>query len=131
MTTTAMLLVMNTSTNANTVNIENPKFYDSVGGDLLEQIINVSFGWFKELDADQKTAYYSSLILALEEVQPGQYSRWYKNNASGTVRVAWQYPKNGSLCKRLHISLIAHNAQRDMQTTACFNDIDNKWHWYN
>jgi hypothetical protein len=126
-----MLLVMNTSTNANTVNIENPKFYDSVSGDLLEQIINVSFGWFKELDADQKTAYYSSLILALEEVQPGQYSRWYKNNASGTVRVAWQYPKNGSLCKRLHISLIAHNAQRDMQTTACFNDIDNKWHWYN
>jgi hypothetical protein len=122
---------MNTSTNANTVNIENPKFYDSVGGDLLEQIINVSFGWFKELDADQKTAYYSSLILALEEVQPCQYSRWYKNNASGTVRVAWQYPKNGSLCKRLHISLIAHNAQRDMQTTACFNDIDNKWHWYN
>jgi len=131
LTTTAMLLVMNTSTNANTVNIENPKFYDSVSGDLLEQIINVSFGWFKELDADQKTAYYSSLILALEEVQPGQYSRWYKNNASGTVRVAWQYPKNGSLCKRLHISLIAHNAQRDMQTTACFNDIDNKWHWYN
>jgi hypothetical protein len=126
-----MLLVMNTSTNANTINIENPKFHDSMGGDLLEQIINVSFGWFKELDADQKSAYYSSLILALEEVQPGQYSRWYKNNASGTVRVAWQYPKNGSLCKRLHISLIAHNTQRDMQTTACFNDIDNKWYWYN
>lgn len=122
---------MNTSINANTIDIENPKFHGSSSGDLLDQIINVSFGWFKGLDSDQKTAYYSSLILALEEVQPGQYARWYKNNASGTVRVAWQYPKNGNLCKRLHISLIAHDTQKDMQTTACFNDIDNRWYWYN
>lgn len=131
MTTTAMLLVMNTSIKANTIDIENPKFNSYSNGDLLEQIINVSFGWFKGLDSEQKAAYYSTLILALEEAQPGQYARWYKNNASGTVRVAWQYPKNGSLCKRLHISLIAHDSQKDMQTTACFNDIDNRWHWYN
>lgn len=127
----AMLLATSTSIKANTVDIENPKFHSSVNGDLLDQIINVSFGWFKGLDSEQKSAYYSSLILALEEAQPGQFARWYKNNASGMVRVAWQYPKNGTLCKRLHITLIAHDTQKDMQTTACFNDIDNRWYWYN
>ena len=131
MTTTVLLLVMNTSSNAQTINIENPKFYESTNGPLLNQIIDVSFGWFKGLDSEQKTAYYSSLILALEEVQPGQFARWYKNNASGTVRVAWQYPKNGVMCKRLHIHLIAHDAEKNMQTTACFNEVDNRWHWYN
>lgn len=131
MTTTAMLLVMNTSTNANTINIENPKFYEPINGNLLEQIINVSFGWFKGLDSEQKAAYYSSLILALEEAQPGQFTRWYKNNASGSVRVAWQLPRNGALCKRLHISLIAYDTEKNMQTTACFNDTDNRWSWYN
>jgi hypothetical protein len=120
---------MNTSTNAQTINIENPKFYPETNGPLLEQILNISFGWFKGLDADQKDAYYSSLILALEEVQPGQFSRWYKNNASGTVRVAWQFPRNGALCKRLHVSVIAHNMQKNLQTTACFNEVDNRWHW--
>ena len=131
MTTTVLLLAMNTSSNAQTINIENPKFYESTNGSLLDQIIDVSFGWFKGLDSEQKTAYYSSLILALEEVQPGQFARWYKNNASGTVRVAWQYPKNGVMCKRLHIHLIAHDAEKNMQTTACFNEVDNRWHWYN
>jgi hypothetical protein len=126
-----MLLVMNTSTNAQIINIENPKFHAETSGPLLEQILNVGFGWFKGLDSEQKDAYYSSLILALEEVQPGQYARWYKNNASGTVRVAWQFPRNGTLCKRLHIGLIAHNTQKDLQTTACFNEVDNRWHWYN
>jgi hypothetical protein len=131
LTTTVLLLVMNTSSNAQTINIENPKFYESSNGSLLDQIIDVSFGWFKGLDSEQKAAYYSSLILALEEVQPGQFARWYKNNASGTVRVAWQYPKNGVMCKRLHIHLIAHDAEKNMQTTACFNEVDNRWHWYN
>jgi hypothetical protein len=131
LTTTATLLVMSTSTNANPVNIENPKFYEEVNGPLLERIINVSFGWFKELDHEQKAAYYSSLILALEEVQPGQFARWYKNNASGVVRVAWQFPRNGTLCKRLHINLIAYDTEKNIQTTACFNEVDNRWQWYN
>lgn len=126
-----MLLVSSMSINAQVIDIENPKFYDSIDGSVFERIINVSFGWFKGLDDEQKAAYYSSLILALEEAQPGQFTRWYKNNASGSVRVAWQLPKNGALCKRLHISLIAHNRQKDMQTTACFNDTDNRWYWYN
>ena len=131
MTIAATLLVMSTSTNANTVNIENPKFYENVSGSMLERIINVSFGWFKGFDNEQKIAYYSSLILALEEVQPGQFSRWYKNNASGVVRVVWQYPRNGYLCKRLHVSLIAYDTEKNIQTTACFNGTDNRWEWYN
>ena len=125
------LLVMNTSINAQTINIDNPRFYSDVNGTFLRQILNVSFGWFKTLDDSQKEAYYGSIIMALEDAQPGQFARWYKNNASGTVRVAWQELRTAGLCKRLHISLIAHDTIKNIQTTACFNDIDNRWSWYN
>jgi hypothetical protein len=126
----ATLLAMNTCVNAQTVNIENPSFHNDNSRSHLGQIINTSFGWFKTLDNDQKEAYYSSMILALEEAQPGQIARWYRNNASGTVRVAWQELHNGSVCKRLHISLVAYNTMKNMQTTACFNEVDNTWNWY-
>ena len=123
---------MSTSINAQTVNISNPTFYNDVSGAYLRQILNMSFGWWnKTLDSDQKEAYYSSMIVALEEAQPGQMARWYKNNASGTVRVAWQEPRNGSICKRLHISIIAFETLKNMQTTACFNETENNWMWFN
>ena len=122
---------MSTSINAQTVNISNPKFYNDVNGAYLQQILNTSFGWFKSLDNEQKEAYYSSMIVALEEAQPGQSARWYRNNASGTVRVAWQEPRNGGICKRLHISIIAHDTLKNMQATACFNEMENNWVWFN
>jgi uncharacterized protein YfaT (DUF1175 family) len=124
------LLVMSTSINAHTINIDNPRFYNEVNGPFLKQVLNVSFGWFKTLDNEQKEAYYSSMIVALEEAQPGQSARWYRNDASGTIRVAWQEPRNGTVCKRLHISIIAYDTIKNMQTTACFNDVDNNWLWY-
>lgn len=128
----ATLLVMSTSINAQIVNISNPTFYNDVSGAYLRQILNMSFGWWnKTLDSDQKEAYYSSMIVALEEAQPGQMARWYRNNASGTVRVAWQEPRNGSICKRLHISIIAFETLKNMQTTACFNEAENNWVWFN
>lgn len=130
MTTMATLLVMSTSINAQTINIDNPRFYNEVNGPFLKQVLNVSFGWFKTLDKEQKEAYYSSMIVALEEAQPGQSARWYRNDASGTIRVAWQEPRNGTVCKRLHISIIAYDTIKNMQTTACFNDVDNNWLWY-
>lgn len=126
-----MLLVTNTSINAQTINIENPRFYNELhGGNTLHHILNISFGWFKTLDKEQKEAYHSSIVVALEEAQPGQFARWYKNDASGVVRVAWQEPRNGSICKRLHISLIAYSTVKEVQSTACFNEVDNRWSWY-
>lgn len=125
-----MLLVGNTSTtNASTVEIENPRFYNEYADMPLARVINTSFGWFKTLDSEQKQAYYSTIILALEEAQPGQFVRWYKNDASGIVRIAWQYPHNGSVCKRLHIETIAYSTAKTAQVTACYNEIDNRWNW--
>lgn len=131
LTIVVALLVTSTSIKANPVNIENPQFVNRVDGTSLKQLINIGFGWFRTLDNEQKQAYYSSIVMALEDAQPGQFSRWYMNNASGTVRVAWQEPRDGGICKRLQISIIAYDMQKNMQTTACFNDVDNRWTWYN
>jgi len=126
-----MLLATNTSINAQTLNIENPRFYNELhSGNPLHHILNTSFGWFKTLDNEQKEAYHSSIVVALEEAQPGQFARWYKNDASGIVRVAWQEPRNGSICKRLHIETIAYGVVKPVQVTACFNEVDNRWNWY-
>lgn len=126
----AALLVTSTSIKAQTIDIENPRFYNDVNGASLNKILNLGFGWWRTLDDEQKEAYYSSMILALEEAQPGQFSRWYRKEASGTVRVAWQEPRSEGICKRLHISVIAYNMQKNIQTTACFNELDNRWAWY-
>jgi uncharacterized protein YfaT (DUF1175 family) len=122
---------MNTSINAQTIEIVNPRFSNDINGAFLGQILNTSFGWFRTLDKEQKEAYHSSMILALEDAQPGEFARWYKNDASGTVRVAWQELRTNGICKRLHISLIAYNTIKNIQTTACFNEVDNRWSWYN
>lgn len=127
-----MLLVGSTSTtNAGTIEIENPRFYNSMVDSPLARVINTSFGWFKTLDSEQKQAYYSTIVLALEEAQPGQFVRWNKNNASGFVRVAWQQPHNGSVCKRLHMETVAYGIAKPVQVTACYNETDDRWNWIN
>lgn len=123
-----MLLATNTLTHAST--LDNPRFYHDTNGPILRQVLNISFGWFKTLDSAQKEAYYSSIAIALEEAQPGEFARWYKNNASGMTRVVWLHSSSMGFCKRLHINVIAHSEEKNFQRTACFNDVDNRWRWY-
>lgn len=125
-----MLLAGNTSNaDAQSINIENPRFFELVNGPLENKILNFSFGWFKTLNADQRKAYLGSIAIALEEANPGQFVRWYESDASGSVRVAWILPDSIGFCKRLHIETIAYNTQKNFQVTACFNDVDNRWRW--
>ena len=128
----ALLLVTNTSNvNAQSViDISNPRFFTNTNGPVGRQVANLTFGWFKTLDDEQKRAYYSSIAIALEEANPGQFVKWYENNASGSVRVAWILPDSVGFCKRLHIEAIAYNVRKELQTTACFNEVDNRWMWY-
>lgn len=124
-----MLSVGNTSTANNTINIENPRFFEYSNGPFLDQVLNLSFGWFKTLDRDQKKAYHSSLAIALEQGNPGQIVKWYENDASGYVRVVWILPDTIGYCKRLHIEAIAYSTRKNFQVTACFNEVDNRWTW--
>jgi hypothetical protein len=127
----ATLSVTSTSNASNQIiDIENPRFFDYSSGSFEQQIFNLSFGWFKTLDKEQRKAYLSSLVLALEEANPGQYVKWYESNASGSVRVAWILPDSMGYCKRLHIEAIAYNTRKNYQVTACFNGVDNRWRWY-
>ena len=131
LTVAVMLSVGNISNaEAQSINIENPRFFELVNGSLDQKILNLSFGWFKTLDPEQKKAYLSSIAIALEEANPGQFVKWYENNASGSVRVAWLLPDSIGYCKRLHIEAIAYNTQKNFQVTACFNDVDNRWRWH-
>lgn len=110
--------------------IENPRFFNGTDKSVWQRVLNISFGWFKTLDQEQKTAYYGSIVLALEEAEVDHFVRWYKNGASGMIRVAWIRPSNTGFCKRLHFNVIAYNTEQNFQNTVCFNDVDNRWYWY-
>jgi hypothetical protein len=123
-----MAMLWATSTFAD---IASPRFINEVDGGVARQVFHQTFGWFKTLDKEQKSAYYSSIGTALFDAQPGQFVRWYDGDASGIVYVAWQEPRNAGLCKRLHIDTVAYNNSQKVQATACFNTVENTWQWYN
>lgn len=109
--------------------VDNPRFFEYRSNSLLGQIFDVSFGWWKTLNPEQKKAFYGTIAIALDEAQPGQFVRWHEDDASGVVRVKWQLPRDQQICKRLDISVIAYNSEKVYSKTACYDESYKSWRW--
>ena len=125
------LLILTASNLAYADNIENPQFFNYRAGGFTNRLADISFGWFKTLDDEQKLAYNQSITQALMYADNGQVVRWYKNDASGMTVVSSTWPSGAGYCRRLYVQAIAYNVEKTMKATACFNDVDNRWTWYN
>lgn len=125
------LLILTASNTALANEIEEPRFFNYRGGNFTNRLADLSFGWFKTLDNEQKTAYNQSITHALMYADNGQVVRWYKNDASGMSVVSATWPSGPGYCRRLYIQAIAYNVEKTMKATACFNDADNRWTWHN
>lgn len=109
--------------------INNPRFFEYRGGPVLSEIVNLSFGWFKTLDEEQKSAYYQSITHAVMYAENGQKVEWYQGNASGYALPVMTWPNGSGYCRRMYIQAIAYNTERTMQRTACFDNPNSKWRW--
>ena len=92
-------------------------------------MLQISFGWFKSLDDEQKAAYYQSITHAVMYADNGKSVSWYQGNASGYTVPVLTWPTGSGYCRRIYIQAIAHNTERTMQRTACFQNASSKWHW--
>lgn len=111
--------------------IEEPRFFNYRAGGFTNRLADMTFGWFKTLDDEQKLSYNQANTQALMYADNGQVVRWYKNDASGMAMVSATWPSGSGYCRRLYIQAIAYGVEKTMKTTACFNEVDNRWTWYN
>lgn len=121
------ILIISSPSLAN--DLENPRFFEYRNGGFMNRLSDLSFGWFKTLDDEQKIAYNQALAHAVFYANNGEPVRWYKKDASGIVVPAMTWPSGAGYCRRMHIQAIAYGVEKTMSATACFNDVDNRWTW--
>jgi surface antigen len=121
-----MLLV---SGNVLANDIYNPKFFNYQGGTFVNHLMDVSFGWFKKLDDEEKAAHNQAITHALMYSENGQSVTWYQNKASGYSVPVMTWPSGSGYCRRLHIQVIAHGIEKTMSQTACFENAHSIWRW--
>lgn len=123
------LLVLTISTPVLADSIDNPRFFQYSSGTFINRLVELSFGWFARLDEAQSDAYQQSITQAVMFAENGQAVRWYKGDASGVAVPVITWPTGSGYCRRMHIQAIAHNTQRTMSATACFDNASTKWQW--
>jgi surface antigen len=126
----SLILALLISTNALAEDAFNPKFFDYTSNSVMTRIVEFSFGWNKKLNDIQRSAYHQSIVHALEYADNGDKVKWYKNNASGYSVPVMTWQSNGGYCRRLHLSVIAHNKHKSMAITACYSNLNSNWTWY-
>jgi surface antigen len=110
--------------------VNDPRFFEYRGGSFINQLAEVSFGWFKKLNDQQSLAYHRAISVALHTADYGHSVKWYIDDASGTVMpVAHIATGGGGYCRRMHISVIAHGIRKNFQETACYDNAHDNWRW--
>lgn len=109
--------------------IENPRFFEYKSGSFVNQLLTMSFGWFKTFDQEQKSAYDQSIYHAIMSAENGQKVEWYRNNASGYAVPVMTWPTGSGYCRRIHIQAIAHGVEKAMTATACYDNAQDNWRW--
>ena len=106
-----------------------PKFYEYRSGTFTNRLLEMSFGWFKTLDDDQKEHYHQSITHALMMAENGKKVSWFHKDASGYAVPVHTWPTGSGYCRRLHIQAIAHGVEKTMAATACYDNAHDNWRW--
>jgi surface antigen len=106
-----------------------PRFFEYRSGGFTNRLVDLTFGWFKTLDNEQKEAYHSTIHHAVMMSENGQTVTWYKNNASGMAVPVMTWPTGNGYCRRIHIQTIAYGVEKTMAATACYDNAHTNWRW--
>ena len=124
------LLILTTSSTVVAKEFDNPRFFEYRGGGFTNRLVDLSFGWFKTLDDEQKLSYNQAMTQAVMYADNGEAVRWYKNNASGQVVPAVTFPSGSGYCRRMYIQAIAYGVEKTMRANACYDNSSDRWTWY-
>lgn len=105
------LLILIAASPAVANDIANPRFFEYRSGTFVNELAQLSFGWFKTLDDDQRDSYTQSLQHAVMYAENGQAVEWYKRNSSGAAVPVMTWPTGSGYCRRMHIQAVAHGVQ--------------------
>lgn len=123
------LLMLLASGNAMADSIGNPRFFNYQGGSFINHMMEFTFGWFNKLDDQEKAAHHQAITHALMYSENGQSVSWYQNRASGVAVPVMTWPTGSGYCRRIHMQVIAHNTEKTMSQTACFENAHSNWRW--
>ena len=126
----SLILALAISSNALANDIFQPKFFEYSSNNVVSRMLEFGFGWGKKLNESEKSAYYQSIVHAVEVAENGQRVNWYKGNASGYSVPVMTWPTGSGYCRRIHLSVTAFNKNRSMAATACHNNVTSNWTWY-
>jgi surface antigen len=124
------LLVLLAVNSAAANELEQPHFFEYRSGSFANHLVDMTFGWFKTLDKEQKAAYNQAITHAVMFAENGQKVTWYQNDASGVAVPVMTWPSGSGYCRRIHIQTIAYNTEKTMAATACFDDANEQWRWF-
>ncbi len=123
------LLILVSGSLAYADTLDNPRFYSYSGTSFVNRIADVSFGWFKKLDAEQLAEYNQALTHAVMYSENGEKVTWYRKDASGYAVPVHTWPTGSGYCRRVHVQTIAFNQQKTKTATACFSNANDTWQW--
>ena len=125
------LILLAVSFSSLAVAVDDPKFFSYRSGGFQNRLVDFSFGWFRTLDPVQKETYNAALNQAVMYADNGKTVRWYESDASGEVTPVITWQRGNGYCRRMHIQAIAHGVEKTMSATACFDDVNDRWQWFN
>jgi surface antigen len=123
------LLILAAISPAMANDISNPRFFEYRTGSFINEVAQISFGWFKTFDDDQKDSYTQALYHAVMFAENGQAVEWYKRDASGVAVPVMTWPTGSGYCRRMHVQAIAYGVQKTLSSTACFSNASSNWRW--
>lgn len=124
-----LLILLSGSITATADTIDNPKFYSYSGTSFTNRLSDITFGWFRRLDPDQRAEYNQSITHAVMFAENGQKVSWYRKNASGYAVPVHTWPTGSGYCRRIHIEVIAFNQKKTKTATSCLSNSNNTWRW--
>jgi surface antigen len=110
--------------------LQEPRFFEYRNGSIFNNVVDISFGWFKTLEPDEKDAYHQALTHAVNHAENGEKVSWYRGQASGVAVPVMTWPSGAGYCRKMHIQTIAYNTQKHISATACYDEPQNRWIWY-
>lgn len=111
---TCTVLIANTA-----IAQEEPRFFEARGRNDSVRFVQMTFGYFRTLDDEQKRKYNGSINFAVERLNAGETVNWYENNASGTVTVLYVENLTAGYCKTMLIQAIAYGVEKRMTAKGC------------